>query len=881
MSSSNSSPTSTTRQRLGRASQVIVVSSVMFVFISYWRAAAVVLCDLASTAYYIGGIVEHAVGPAAPWFIVGVMLFSYAVRAVYIESCSMFVRGGVYRIVKEALGRTLAKVAVSALLFDYMLTGPISSVSAGQYIMGLVFETFTHVTGTHVSSHLRDTYSALGSVIIASLATLYFFYQNLLGIHESSKKALRIMIATTIMAVVILGWAGATLWIEGPHPSNHLVFQPNFEPKANPSTGHMESPLGFLEGTSIGARLLALNGWDWLSLLGVVGFFVAFGHSILAMSGEETLAQIYREVEFPKLKNFRRAAFVVFLYSLIFTGGISILAVLLIPADVRIARYGDNLIGGLAMSVYGPGWARLALNGLVVIIGSLILTGAVNTAIIGSNGVLNRVAEDGVIPDWFLKPHRRYGTTYRLLYAITALQLFTIIISRGDVLLLGEAYAFGVVWSFVFNALAMLVLRIKDPARPRGFRVPLNIRIRGVEIPIGLSLIFLILVAAAIANVLTKKTATEAGLAFTTMVFTAFATTEYLRQRRHGDREHEHIEQFNELSSESVSSEVLALNHPYRKLVAIRSPYHLDMLEKALNETDPLTTDVVVMTAQVRPAGGTHTEPVALNEEDRRLMTAVVQRAESAGKEVVPVIVSTNNGLHAVLQTAKAIGAQELIVGASGKYTPEQQLDQLAFYWINLHQGQPTPLTVRVIGVNRDVNLDLAGGSRIPTIAERRARSVADLRAAGIGVSRVLMIHDGTPAASELFLSSLTMLDRDVVLDVLPLSAPNQTERTITENLAQAQLLGRESILVQLAEVTHDAVVKTVLDGHYDAVLVGISLLRLRESQNEILLRAEQLLQATGCQVLLALESLVPQTVEPAVAQRDQALDSTVDDGRR
>ena len=107
--------------------QVIVVSSVMFTFISYWRTAAVVLCDLASTAYYIGGIVENAIGPAAPWFILAVMLFSYAVRSVYIESCSLFVRGGVYRVVKEAMGGFLAKLSVSALMFDYILTGPISA----------------------------------------------------------------------------------------------------------------------------------------------------------------------------------------------------------------------------------------------------------------------------------------------------------------------------------------------------------------------------------------------------------------------------------------------------------------------------------------------------------------------------------------------------------------------------------------------------------------------------------------------------------------------------------------------------------------------------------------------------------------------------------
>src|SRR5256885_16178748 len=96
-----------------RLTEVIIVSSVMFTFISYWRTAAVVLCDLASTAYYIGGIVETAIGPAAPWFILGVMIFSYAVRSVYIESCSLFVRGGAYRVVKEGLGGFLAEVALS------------------------------------------------------------------------------------------------------------------------------------------------------------------------------------------------------------------------------------------------------------------------------------------------------------------------------------------------------------------------------------------------------------------------------------------------------------------------------------------------------------------------------------------------------------------------------------------------------------------------------------------------------------------------------------------------------------------------------------------------------------------------------------------------
>ena len=166
---------------------------------------------------------------------------------------------------------------------------------------------------------------------------------------------------------------------------------------------------------------------------------IAFGHSILAMSGEETLAQVYREVEAPKLKNFKKAAFVVFHLQ---PGGDRAPSAswpsCSSPTTVRMKDYADNLIGGLALHVYRTGVceARLLLNAFVVIVGFLILAGAVNTAIIGSNGVLNRVAEDGVMPDWFLRPHpalteRPTGSSIIILGLADS---FTIIASRGDVI---------------------------------------------------------------------------------------------------------------------------------------------------------------------------------------------------------------------------------------------------------------------------------------------------------------------------------------------------------------------------------------------------------------------------------------------------------------
>src|SRR3954471_8371404 len=162
---------------------VVIATTAMLSFISFWRAAAVVLNDMGSSAFYAGGIAEGAVGKSAPWFILAIMLFSYAVRALYMESCSMFVRGGVYRVVKEAMGSTLAKVSVSALMFDFILTGPISGVSAGLYLTSLLNEIFRFA---HLGIVLPQNLTA---AIFAIVVTLYFWHENIKGIPESSDKA--------------------------------------------------------------------------------------------------------------------------------------------------------------------------------------------------------------------------------------------------------------------------------------------------------------------------------------------------------------------------------------------------------------------------------------------------------------------------------------------------------------------------------------------------------------------------------------------------------------------------------------------------------------------------------------------------------------------
>src|SRR6478736_782521 len=146
--------------------KVVVATTVALSFISFWRGASIVLSDLASSMFYAGGAAEAAVGKAAPWFVLAVMLFSFAVRSVYLESCSMYVRGGVYVVVHDSMGPVMAKLSVSALVFDYILTGPISVVSAGQYL-GSWFNDVSAQLGLHQQVDVNTF--ATGTAIIVTL----------------------------------------------------------------------------------------------------------------------------------------------------------------------------------------------------------------------------------------------------------------------------------------------------------------------------------------------------------------------------------------------------------------------------------------------------------------------------------------------------------------------------------------------------------------------------------------------------------------------------------------------------------------------------------------------------------------------------------------
>jgi amino acid transporter len=660
---SDTRPDSTTK--------VVVATTVALSFISFWRAAAVVLSDLASSAFYAGGIAEHAVGKSAAWFILAVMLFSFAVRSVYLESCSMFVRGGVYIVVRDAMGHFMARLSVSALMFDYILTGPISVVSAGLYLGHLLNE-FAE-TG-HIATRVSPNLFAAG---FGMIVTAYFWRSNIKGIHESSGKALRIMQITTVMVAAFLVWCPITLLLQGRVQLPPLPVPANIQ--------FSEDALGWFNGTI----------WP---KIGAIAVIIAFGHSLLSMSGFETLAQVYREIAYPKMKNLVYTGNLVCVYAVFCTGFITMFAVMIIPDSAR-GQYVDNLLGGLAMYLAGPPLLRLVFHVFVVFVGVLILSGAVNTSIIGGNGVMNRLAEDGVLVDWFRKPHKRFGTSARMINVIAGLQIFTIFLSQGDVNLLGEAYAFGVVWSFFMKSLSVLVLRYKR--HDQEYKVPGNFSIAGLELPAGLATTTLILFLVAVANLFSKRIATIYGVGFTIFVFLIFTISEHVNKRRvhleKGGLEEFNLDMQAEITAESVHA------RPGCILVAVRDYHRMSHLHAVLEKTNLRRHDIVVMTVRPISTGAAEYElsdQQLFSSYEKELMSGVVTMAEKAGKTADLIVVPGVDPFDAMVQTAAKLKASRLVTGVSSRMDSEELARRIGLAWEKLPEPRH-PFSLEIITPDR------------------------------------------------------------------------------------------------------------------------------------------------------------------------------------
>ncbi len=462
-------------------------------------------------------------------------------------------------------------------------------------------------------------------------------------------------------------------------------------------------------------------------------------------------------------------------YAVICTGVVTIFAGMIIPDQER-SKYFANLIGGLAMNLSGPYLLRLGFHIFVVIVGGLILSGAVNTSIIGANGVLNRVAEDGVLLPWFRKPQRKYGTTYRIINMIAILQIATIIGSRGDMTILAEAYAFGVVWSFFMKALGVMVLRFQRSDQE--YKVPLNFHIAGREIPVGLGIVTAVLGFVAVANLFSKQIATKYGVAFTLVFFVIFTVSERVNLRRKSG-EKKGLEQFNLDHQAQISTSLHA--RPGCILVAVRDYHRMEHLKRVLEKTNLRRHDIVVMTVRPISTGAGEYElsdAQMFSDYEKELFSHVVEMAEKEGKPVELLVVPAVNPFDALAQAANSLRASRLVTGVSARMESEELARRIGLAWEALPEPRH-PFSLEVISGDRPstyVNL----GPHPPRLWPEDVDLLHELwlkLSQSESLGSKLHHRDVVGAALRRLQKDLSSTDREVVIDEVHRELRNETRK--------------------------------------------------------------------------------------------------------
>ena len=321
--------------------------------------------------------------------------------------------------------------------------------------------------------------------------------------------------------------------------------------------------------------------------------------------------------------------------------------------------------------------------------------------------------------DWFRAPHKRYGTTYRMINLIVILQLVAIIGSRGNTYTLGEAYAFGVIWSFAFKGLAMLVLRFKDRSH-REWKVPFNPHVGGKEIPLGLGVIAVILFSIAGINLVTKQVATVSGVAFTLVFFVVFVVSERINERKRGAEAHVEMDHFRLQPQEIISADTVDVR-PGNSLCVVRDYHTLEHVKKALDHTHTGKRDFVVMTVQMMTGPDAGYQDLSHDQlftrYEQLLFSRVTAVAEKAGKHVDLLVVPGTNVFDAIAQTAAHLDSADMWAGRSSVLTPVEQAKYIGDAWERLQTKPDRQVCFHIVDHDGTVT-DFYLGAHAPTLAD-------------------------------------------------------------------------------------------------------------------------------------------------------------------
>ena len=535
-------PASVTRPPRGPV-RVVLATTTLLSFISSWRATALALAELGGLAFFASGAAERALGQAGAWCVLGAVLLGCALRAVDLESCALFVRGGLAGAVREAFGPKVARIAAAAQLVDHLCFGALAAMVAGQYIAALGLPFLTAPVRREIAAGDASTV-----VAIALIGTVWWWQRQ--GQPPSARLMTHAVLGSVGMLVAVVLAAVATVLVHGGH----------------------------LPGLAIVPRFALLPPW----VSGPVAWFTGIGYCLFAVGSVEALAHVAPELRQPRIRQLRQTALLVSLYSLAVTAAVGFLATAIVPAEVRKVWF-EAPLAALALNVGAPAPFRWLLLLGVTLSAGLLLANTVYRSAAGAQGLLLRLCEEGILPQRLRALHSRFGTPWHLIDLGATAQIAIILATGGQVSWLARVYAVGLVWSALTKTAALVRLRTSRPA-PRAFRVPLNLRVSGREWPVGLWVTALLLGVPAVLLVSTGDPATLGGMGLLGGFVLLFVIGERaVAAHVTAEPDVPTLDQFQVLASADVSPGHVEAR-PGNLLVPIRKPHFLAHLSAALAE---------------------------------------------------------------------------------------------------------------------------------------------------------------------------------------------------------------------------------------------------------------------------------------------------------
>lgn len=572
--------------------------------LSWTLAWAVVFCDIGTSVYYVPGILYGNVGDKTPFFILLTTLGFIPLALKYIEITWRNPEGGgVVTITTKAFGPMWGCLGGMLIITSYFLTAAISAVSGFHYIASLVHSLDDHI------------------VILACSGLLALAVLNVIGIRESATAALFMAVTAFVVDLLVIIFS-----VKDFSPSQWSQAATSLSPGA-------EMPIHSL----------------------LVGFSAAW----LAFSGLESISQLSPTMRLPLRKTTRWAMFAVIGTMLVTAPLLSLLSISMLTPDFKSTQ-SERFISQIA-SISGGFGLQLA----VVLSASSLLLFAANTAIIGAYHIFLALAKSEFLPRVIALRSVRFNSPHIAIFIATLVPTAVVVATQGELALLGEMYAFGLIGAFVFSSFSLDIIRWRLGRRDLGFWVG--------------TLTTAMLLLAWCVNLVEKELATLFGGALTIigMLIAVGVRRSWFVDILHRIPAIQRLQARAYLASEALVDEELRGLVTLADAVELKALYPATTLLALRGETPALIqqgihlakgkgeTALYCLYVEEWPGLFNSDTPHRPNEEGIRTLRAAVQAVRDKNIEVFPIWTVSHNAADAIANAAKALDVDAVLIGQS------------------------------------------------------------------------------------------------------------------------------------------------------------------------------------------------------------------------